>query len=87
MEGFGIIWSVIIGILIGAIATWLVKGKGLSIVISLIVGLLGSFLGRRIYCLLGFDIDTILEVLLISTIGAIVLLWMLFLLMRTRNRD
>lgn len=87
MEGIGITWSVIIGILAGAIASWLTKGGGLGIVINLIIGLLGSFLGRRIYDSLGFDIDTILEVLILSTIGAITLLWILALLMRARNRD
>ncbi|MDL2255403.1 GlsB/YeaQ/YmgE family stress response membrane protein [Parabacteroides sp. OttesenSCG-928-K15] len=71
----GILWSIIIGILAGAIAGWLMKGSGFGIIVNLIVGLLGSVLGGWIYGLLGFSTTSILGTLLMSVIGAVVLLW------------
>ncbi|MDH6312642.1 putative membrane protein YeaQ/YmgE (transglycosylase-associated protein family) [Parabacteroides sp. PFB2-10] len=71
----GILWSIIIGILAGAIAGWLMKGSGFGIIINLIVGLVGSVLGGWIYGLLGFSTSSILGTLLMSVIGAVVLLW------------
>ncbi|MDL2208835.1 GlsB/YeaQ/YmgE family stress response membrane protein [Parabacteroides sp. OttesenSCG-928-O15] len=71
----GILWSIIIGILAGAIAGWLMKGSGFGIIINLIVGLVGSVLGGWIYGLLGFSTTSVLGTLLMSVIGAVVLLW------------
>ncbi|MDR2947750.1 MAG: GlsB/YeaQ/YmgE family stress response membrane protein [Prevotella sp.] len=87
MEGLGIIWSIIIGILAGAIAGWLMKGSGFGWIMNLVVGLVGSVLGGWIYGLLGFHTDSILGVLLMSIVGAVVLLGILSLFMRIRNRD
>jgi len=79
MEGLGILWSVIIGIAAGAIAGWLMKGSGFGIIINLIVGLVGSLLGGWIYGLLGFHTDSKLGILLMSVVGAVVLLWIISL--------
>lgn len=85
MGGLGIIWSIIIGILAGAIAGWLTKGSGFGIIVNLIVGLAGSVLGGWIYGLLGFQSESILGVLLMSVIGAVVLLWILSFFMKIRK--
>lgn len=79
MVGLGIIWVIIIGIAAGAIAGWIMKGKGFGIVINLIVGLVGSFLGGWMYSLLGIKTGGILGVLLMSVVGAVVLLWIISL--------
>jgi len=77
--GLGIIWSIIVGILAGAIAGWIMRGSGFGIILNLIVGLVGSVLGGWIYGLLGFHTDSILGILLMSVIGAVVLLWIVSL--------
>lgn len=79
MEGLGILWSIIIGIAAGAIAGWLMRGSGFGIIINLVVGLIGSVLGGWIYGLLGFSTTSVLGVLIMSIIGAVVLLWILSL--------
>lgn len=78
--GLGILWSIIIGILAGAIAGWLMKGSGFGIIMNLIVGLVGSVLGGWIYGLLGFTTTSVLGTLLMSVIGAVVLLWLVSLI-------
>jgi len=80
--GLGILWSIIIGILAGAIAGWLMKGRGFGLIVNLIVGLVGSLLGGWIYGLFGFHTDSILGVLLMSVIGAVVLIWIVSLFKR-----
>ncbi|MCD8029985.1 MAG: GlsB/YeaQ/YmgE family stress response membrane protein [Bacteroides sp.] len=82
MEGLGLLWSIIIGIAAGAIAGWIMKGRGFGILVNLIVGLLGSLLGGWIYGLLGFSTTSILGVLLMSVVGAVVLLWIVSLFRR-----
>jgi len=77
--GLGILWSIIIGILAGAIAGWLMRGSGFGIILNLVIGLVGSVLGGWIYGLLGFHTDSILGVLLMSVVGAVVLLWIVSL--------
>lgn len=84
MEGLGILWSIIIGLLAGAIAGWLMKGRGFGFIINLIVGLLGSVIGGWIYGLLGFSTHSILGVLLMSIVGAVVLLFIVSLFRRPR---
>lgn len=82
MVGIGIIWVVLIGIAAGAIAGYIVKGRGLGLLVNLIVGLAGSLLGGWLYDMLGITTGGILGVLLMSVIGAIILLWIVSLVNR-----
>lgn len=82
MAGLGILWSIIIGILAGAIAGWIMKGSGFGIIWNLIIGLIGSVLGGWIYGLFGFSTGSIWGVLLMSVIGAVVLLFIVSLFRR-----
>lgn len=82
MEGLGILWAIIIGIAAGAIAGWIMRGHGFGILVNLIVGLVGSLLGGWIYGLLGITTGGILGTLLMSVIGAVVLLWIISLFRR-----
>lgn len=82
MAGLGIIWVIIIGIAAGAIAGYIMKGRGFGFLVNLIVGLVGSLLGGWLYGLLGITTGGILGVLLMSVIGAIILLWIISLVNR-----
>lgn len=79
MEGLGILWVILIGLAAGAIAGWLMKGRGFGFLVNMIIGLIGSVLGGWIYGLLGFSASSVLGVLLMSVIGAVVLLAILSL--------
>jgi len=85
MTSVGIIWSIIIGIIAGAIAGLIMKGRGYGFIINLIVGLAGSVIGGWIYGLLGFDVDNTLGVLGMSVLGAMVLLFLLSLFKRPKK--
>lgn len=80
----GFLWSVLIGILAGAIAGWLMRGGGFGILVNLIVGLIGSVLGGWVYGLFGFQSTSMFGYLVMSVIGAVLLLWIISLF-RKRN--
>lgn len=85
MGGLGILWSVIIGILAGAIAGWLMKGRGFGFIVNLIVGLIGSVLGGWVYGLLGFEANSKFGILIMSVIGAVILLWVISLFRKKKE--
>ena len=72
MEGLGFIWSIIIGVLAGAIAGWLMKGRGFGFIWNLIIGLVGSVVGGWVYGLLGVNSNgSIWGTLIMSVVGAV----------------
>lgn len=75
----GILWSIIIGVLAGAIAGYLMKGGGFGFLVNLIVGIIGGILGGWIFGLLGLSVNGIAGNLFMSTIGAVVLIWIVSL--------
>ncbi|MGD0144913.1 MAG: GlsB/YeaQ/YmgE family stress response membrane protein [Rhizomicrobium sp.] len=79
--------SLIIWLLVGAVAGWLastlVKGGGLGLIGDIVVGILGAFIGGWLLPRLGIHLGLGLTSVVISaTIGAIVLLLILRLVRR-----
>jgi len=79
--------SLIIWLLVGAVAGWLastlVKGGGLGLIGDIVVGILGAFIGGWLLPRLGIHLGIGLTSVVISaTIGAIVLLLILRLVRR-----
>ena len=68
-------------ILIGAVAGWLagiiLKGKGFGIVLNLVIGIIGSFLGGWLFGILGISFLGIIGELVAAVVGAIILLWII----------
>lgn len=69
-----IIWEIIVGIIIGWLAGQIVKGRGMGVLVDLIVGILGSILGGWIFGLLGLAAYGLIGQLVMGVIGAVVLL-------------
>lgn len=82
MEGLGILWSVIVGILAGFLAGLVLKGRGFGLIVNLIVGLIGSVIGGWLYGLMGLGTGSVVGVLIMSTLGAIVFLGIISLFKR-----
>lgn len=76
MSGVGIIGAIIIGILAGWIAEQIMK-RNHGLLTNLIVGVVGSFLGAFVASALGINWGGFVGSLVISTIGAILLLALL----------
>lgn len=79
--------SLIIWLIIGAIAGWLagvvVRGYGLGLVGNIVVGIVGAFVGGWLLSGLGILPAGIIGSIISATVGAVVLLLLLRLVRRT----
>lgn len=82
MTGVGIFGAIIIGILAG----WFAErslGRSHGLLTNLIVGVIGSFLGAALFSTLGINVQAgWIGSLIVSSVGAVVLLFLLGLLRR-----
>jgi len=74
--------SLLIFLLVGAIAGWLagkiVKGYGFGLVGNIVVGIVGAFVAGYLFPALGFSIGSgIIGGIISATIGAVVLLFLI----------
>jgi uncharacterized membrane protein YeaQ/YmgE (transglycosylase-associated protein family) len=76
MNGVGFIGAIIIGIFAGWIAEQ-IMGRNHGLITNLIVGLVGALIGAFLASMLGIHFMGWIGSLIISTIGAIVLLFIL----------
>ena len=72
-----LIISLIVGLIAGWLAGLLYKGSGFGMIGNIIVGLIGSVVGRFLAGLIGVSADNILGTTLIAVGGAIVLLFVI----------
>lgn len=85
MSGVGILGAIIIGILAGWIAEKIMK-RNHGLITNLIVGLVGALLGAFVANALGVNFGGWIGSLLVSTAGAILLLFLLGLVRRPAAR-
>jgi uncharacterized membrane protein YeaQ/YmgE (transglycosylase-associated protein family) len=69
-----LLWTIILGILAGFIASKLVSGSGMGVLMDLVVGIVGSVLGGWIFGLLGLGAYWLIGQLIMAVLGAVVLL-------------
>ena len=84
MMGSGLIWSIIIGIVAGWLAGQISRGHGFGVWIDLIVGVAGAIIGSFALSLIGIRDYGLIGSLITSTIGAVILLWLMRLFMPAR---
>jgi len=72
---FGLLWTALIGLIVGAIAKFIMPGKAPGgILITMVIGIAGSFLGTWIGRLVGHYEPGQSAGFLMSLIGALILL-------------
>jgi uncharacterized membrane protein YeaQ/YmgE (transglycosylase-associated protein family) len=81
MSGVGLIGAIIIGILAGWIAEKIMKRRH-GLLTNLVVGLVGALIGGFLANALGFAWGGFIGSLVVSTIGAVLLLFLLGLVRR-----
>ena len=80
MEGVGLIAMLVIGGVAGWLAGKIMRGGGFGILGNIAVGILGAFAGSFLFNLVGISIaGGIVGSLITSTVGAVVLLWLVSL--------
>lgn len=68
--------AIIIGLLAGYIACKLKSKKNKGLMMYLILGIFGSFVGNKIFEVLGFEAYGFVAELSVSVLGSIILLWL-----------
>lgn len=74
----GLLYSLLIGGVAGWLAGKLMKGGGFGVIINIILGIIGGFVGRWLFGVLGISINlgsAVLSELLVGLIGAVVILF------------
>lgn len=78
--------GILVSLIIGALAGWLggkIMGKGMGLLLCIIVGVIGGFLGSWVFSLLGLTgSNSFWGQLLVGTVGAVLLLFILSLFKR-----
>lgn len=67
--------GIIVGILAGFLAGQVMKGSGYGIFVDLLLGLVGGVVGGFVLSLVGIGATGLIGSLLVSTFGAILLIW------------
>jgi len=73
-------WVVVIGILAGFLAGKLMRGKGFGLLVDLLVGIVGSFIGGWVFGMMGIGAYGLIGQLLVSLVGALLLLFLIRLI-------
>ena len=67
-------------LLIGLIAGWLagkvMRGRGYGVLIDILVGIVGSFLGGFVFGILGIYAGSLIGRIIVAFIGAVILIWL-----------
>jgi len=71
----GLIWQIVIGILAGFLAGKIMRGRGYGVLMDLLLGIVGSILGGAVFGLLGLYSSGIVGQLVVATVGAILLIY------------
>jgi len=69
-----LLWEILIGIVAGWLAGQIVKGRGMGVIVDLVVGIIGALLGGWIFGLIGLAAYGLIGQLVVATAGAVILL-------------
>jgi len=76
--------ALLVFLVIGAFAGWiaglLMKGKGFGLAGNVVIGIVGALLGGFLFSLFGIHVGGFLGAILMATIGAVLLLWVIGLI-------
>lgn len=82
MNGRGIIWFLIVGLIAGWLAGKLMKGSGYGLLGDLVVGILGAIIGGWLFGILGIAAWGLLGSIIVALAGALILLYVVRLVKR-----
>jgi uncharacterized membrane protein YeaQ/YmgE (transglycosylase-associated protein family) len=78
----GLLWFILIGLVAGWLAGVLVKGGGFGVIGDIAVGILGAVIGGYLFGTMSVGQSGLLGAILIATVGAIILIFVLRLIRR-----
>ena len=83
-----IIWLLVVGLIVGAIARLLMPGRDpIGILGTIVLGIVGSFVGGFLYDLIEYHSVSIHNFHAVGLIGSVIGAWVLLLLMRLTHTE
>ena len=80
------LWTIIVGIIAGFLAGKVMKGSGYGVIMDLVLGLVGGLIGGLGFNALGIGAGGgVLWSILVATIGAVILVWLVRLVTNKRS--
>lgn len=73
----GIVWWLVVGLIAGVLASFVMRGGGYGIVGDIIVGLIGAFIGGFLMSLVGLGGSGFIWTVIVAFIGACILIALL----------
>ncbi len=77
-----LVWTIVIGILAGWLAGKIMRGKGFGILVDLLLGIVGAFLGGYVFSFFGLAAFGLVGRLIVALVGALLLLFLVRALKR-----
>jgi len=78
-------------LVVGAVSGWLagliLRRRGFGMLGNLIIGVAGSFIGRFVLGVIGFQANTTVAAIITAVVGAILLLWLLSFIPRRGSKN
>jgi uncharacterized membrane protein YeaQ/YmgE (transglycosylase-associated protein family) len=72
----GLIWTVLIGLIAGWLAGRVMKGRGYGVPMDILLGIIGGVIGRFVFALLGLGASNLVGSIIVSFVGAVILIWL-----------
>ncbi|MCP4180616.1 MAG: GlsB/YeaQ/YmgE family stress response membrane protein [bacterium] len=82
----GLLLFIILGGIAGWIAGLIMKGRGFGIIENIVIGILGAFIGRFLFHLLGLYSMNIIGSLIAAIVGAVILIFIFNLIKKNKHR-
>jgi uncharacterized membrane protein YeaQ/YmgE (transglycosylase-associated protein family) len=82
MQGRGLIWFLVVGLIAGWLAGKIMKGSGFGLFGDLVVGIVGAILGGWVFGLLGLAAWGLIGSIVVALIGALILLYVIRIVKR-----
>jgi uncharacterized membrane protein YeaQ/YmgE (transglycosylase-associated protein family) len=79
------LWFLIIGLVAGWLAGVISKGSGFGLWGDLVTGVVGAFVGGFLFNLIGISTYGVIGSIVVSTIGAVIFLWVLRMFTGTKK--
>ncbi len=71
-----IVQIILLGMVAGWTASFLIKSRQVNLINYLIIGIIGSFIGRYLFGLLGIAATSAVGTFVMTLLGAVILLWL-----------
>ena len=72
----GMIGAILIGLIAGWLAGKFMKGRGYGPLMDIVLGIVGGVIGRFVFGLLGLGAWNLVGSIVVSFVGAVILIWL-----------